>query len=721
MIISLNSGYRFATVDHIEKYECPHILEHQVFDGSKKYPSLDELQDVFQEAGGNINGITDAYANFFPIHTRVTNAKKVIDAALDMVYNPLLTEKSFNEELDVIRNELTDQLGDFQSESAKMTFQQILPGQPMSTDTMLDRLPYVTHEDVLKYHKKYYTTKNTSIVIATDLKKISRKDIEKTILSSSKGARAGKKFAFPTFDIEPSTQTSQFITINKSLTESIVSLQFAVKDEMTIKERVATQLFCAIATSMKSYGVTHKLRKMGLVYGLNLSGMESQETHGLELSIAAQNDKFVEVFAYAIGGIRELAKSGISEEQFKQIKQDTIHAIEDAVESPSDLLGWYHYDYFLNRDVRGFEDYASLIKKIKQSEMLKIIDEQFDYQNLYATVFSSKAIRASSAVDNLSKEILMNNQKVTADFIELHTTSLSSGDNRYKYIVGASITALASLVVLPLFGLFGDNSISHLILDPVYTAVVYLLVLGLLYMFIWVHSGALLRSSVAWTSAVLSGLALLFILFEFDAAVQIFTSPNTLLALHAYLVLGLLVLIPLGTVLVYYKTRPTDRKEDRAEVDREISEKVDKAVEKYDGFFNPKKKSTWELMVDYAKWRHLELFGWAFALMLLDHVLRWSFMDIDLAIILFAILALLATIFRNKLPYSTFVPLIAPLSYISFIIGSYLFLDNFSNTFWSWALAFGAISSLGENITFDSRAIYKKFKKSKTKIAVKKI
>lgn len=546
-VIAFNSGYRFATIDSIDKYEIPHVLEHLVFDGSKEYPNIDKLQDVFQNAGGAVNGMTTPYHNLFPFHTRISSAKEVIDAALDMVYKPLLTEESFIEEMSVIENELQENMGDLPLNADMYTQQQILADMPISTDTQIGRLPNVQYDDVIQYHKKYYTTKNTTIVIATDLKKLPQKKLETLIQDATKDIPAGKKYEFPIFKVTEGPGTAQFVKIHKTTSDSIASIQFVNKGKTNIKQRASFQLLAIMVGNMKSYSVTYKLRKQGLIYGLNFAYSQSIECYSLDLSIAADNSKFVDVYAYTLEAIRDFIDNGVSKEQFEQAKKDYAHGIQDSLNSASDIMDWYLVDYLMLGIIDTPKDYDKEIKSLRQLDVLALAKKNFIYDRMFSTVFSSKGVRAAASMDLLSKEILAKRKKVTSSLIEQNSISISNRDNRYKAVTGIGTLALLALFVLPFLGVTRQSTIPTYLIDSLYHGVIFASFFFWLIISVAFTSGSQLRKTVTWLFLIMFS-AIAFLLFlDLGKASEFFTSSDVAVKVHSVVLCAVLSLLAVGT------------------------------------------------------------------------------------------------------------------------------------------------------------------------------
>jgi Zn-dependent M16 (insulinase) family peptidase len=156
-----------------------HILEHSVLMGSKKYP----VKDVFGEInkGGLttfLNAMTGPDITYYPFATR--NLKEyfnIMDVYCDVVFNPLLTEKTFEQEgwhyhqesLDaplqfqgVVYNEMKGAFSDPIRHIFHHIFAGLLPGSTYAHESGGDpkNIPDLSYEEFRAFHKKHYHPSN---------------------------------------------------------------------------------------------------------------------------------------------------------------------------------------------------------------------------------------------------------------------------------------------------------------------------------------------------------------------------------------------------------------------------------------------------------------------------------------------------------------------------------------------------------------------------------
>lgn len=152
---------------------------------------------------------------------------------------------------------------------------------------------------------------------------------------------------------------------------------------------------------------------------------------------------------------------------------------------------------------------------------------------------------------------------------------------------------------------------------------------------------------------------------------------------------------------------PLSNQEWKSRIEQYHIEKTERVVAKFDSITNPDNKSLWEQMIDYSKWRHLELLGYCLLFVLFEYIREWSFDGFRLENIAFAVFVASIVLLRNKLPYRIFVLLVAPIAYAAFALLASIFFTTFDDSFWAWLLAVFAVGSIVECIVFDARAFFR--------------
>ncbi|MBU4480453.1 insulinase family protein, partial [Patescibacteria group bacterium] len=139
-----------------------HLMEHCIFNGSKKYPSRDDVEKKLNEL--NIIDRTVTSKEFtkynFSFHSK--DSLKVLNFLLEILTKPVFDNESINEEKQIILEEMETDKNDnykiFYSKVNKIIFDDTPLGfNPVGTKVSLNKL---SRDSVIENHTKYYVCNN---------------------------------------------------------------------------------------------------------------------------------------------------------------------------------------------------------------------------------------------------------------------------------------------------------------------------------------------------------------------------------------------------------------------------------------------------------------------------------------------------------------------------------------------------------------------------------
>jgi Zn-dependent M16 (insulinase) family peptidase len=172
-------------------YDCtgvPHILEHSVLCGSKKFPLKDPFQELLKGSLQTfLNALTYPDKTIYPVSSQVEkDFYNLVDVYCDAVFNPLLTENTFYQEgwhfdvedmskpvgiKGIVYNEMKGVFSNFSSHVDRKTLSELFPettyyfesgGEP-------EHITDLTYEMFCEFHRKYYHPSNSFIVLYGNL------------------------------------------------------------------------------------------------------------------------------------------------------------------------------------------------------------------------------------------------------------------------------------------------------------------------------------------------------------------------------------------------------------------------------------------------------------------------------------------------------------------------------------------------------------------------
>jgi Zn-dependent M16 (insulinase) family peptidase len=162
----------------------PHILEHSVLGGSRKFPLKDPFQELLKGSLQTfLNALTYPDKTVYPVSSQVeADFFNLVDVYCDAVFHPLLTRNTFCQEgwrfnLDhedapvgitgIVYNEMKGVFSDFASHVERRTVSLLFPdtsyfyesgGEP-------EHITDLTYEQFKRFHAQYYHPSNSFIVL----------------------------------------------------------------------------------------------------------------------------------------------------------------------------------------------------------------------------------------------------------------------------------------------------------------------------------------------------------------------------------------------------------------------------------------------------------------------------------------------------------------------------------------------------------------------------
>lgn len=146
-----------------------HFLEHMVFKGTANF-SGDRLASIVQGAGGHWNAYTSFDRTVYYIDGPSSGLNVFLRVLTDMVFRPTLPASEFALEKDVIRREIDMGLDDAHHASMRLLLETAFREDPRRLPVIGHRglFDLITHDDLLDYHRRRYTTDRSFLVISGD-------------------------------------------------------------------------------------------------------------------------------------------------------------------------------------------------------------------------------------------------------------------------------------------------------------------------------------------------------------------------------------------------------------------------------------------------------------------------------------------------------------------------------------------------------------------------
>jgi len=166
----------------------PHILEHSVLCGSKKFPMKDPFQELLKGSLQTfLNALTYPDKTVYPVSSQVEkDFYNLVDVYCDAVFNPLLTENTFYQEgwhfdvedvekdagiKGIVYNEMKGVFSNFSSHVDRRTLSALFPDTSYYFESGGDpeHITDLTYEQFREFHGKYYHPSNSFVFLYGNL------------------------------------------------------------------------------------------------------------------------------------------------------------------------------------------------------------------------------------------------------------------------------------------------------------------------------------------------------------------------------------------------------------------------------------------------------------------------------------------------------------------------------------------------------------------------
>jgi len=166
----------------------PHILEHSVLCGSKRFPVKDPFQEMLKGSLQTfLNAMTYPDKTVYPVSSQVEkDFYNLVDVYCDAVFNPLLTENTFYQEgwhydleneddaigiKGIVYNEMKGVFSDFSSHVGRGITSKLFPDTAYFHESGGDpeHIPELTYGQFKDFHRKFYHPSNSFIFVYGNL------------------------------------------------------------------------------------------------------------------------------------------------------------------------------------------------------------------------------------------------------------------------------------------------------------------------------------------------------------------------------------------------------------------------------------------------------------------------------------------------------------------------------------------------------------------------
>ncbi|MEM0979294.1 MAG: pitrilysin family protein [Cyanobacteria bacterium P01_H01_bin.58] len=329
-----------------------HYLEHMIFKGSSTL-ATGEFERRIEARGGVTNAATSQdYTNFF-ITTAPQDFAALAPLQIELVMNPLLPEKAFEQERPVILEEIRRS----DDNPRRRTFRH-------SMELAFERLPYrrvvlgpsaviksLTAQQMQEFHTYWYQPERITAVAVGNL------PVEELIATVSDGfdralsqrqtplpSRFSDANVYRSAPEAPFTQIERRNQVDPTLQQARLVMSWRVPGLTNVEQTHALDVLASVLGRGRTARLVKALREeQQLVSGLSASNMTYWQQGVFSVAAQLPADNLTIVEAEIAEHIDRICQEPITESELQRVQTQVANRYVFSSESPSDRAGLYGY------------------------------------------------------------------------------------------------------------------------------------------------------------------------------------------------------------------------------------------------------------------------------------------------------------------------------------------------------------------------------------------
>ncbi len=376
----------FATIKVGSNYETKktagisHLIEHLLFEGTKNR-TAQQISNTIESIGGEIN----AFTNHERTSYYIVVLKKYIDIALeilsDIIKNPKFDQKTIEKEKKVVIDETKLFKDDPKLHQWDLFLNNLFKKHPTRNPITgtINSIKNIKRNDILKYHKRYYSSNNIILSIAGNIKNIKPK-VEKHFGKIEKIKQQKRIIPKEPGNIRTTKKEK------RKISQSYLILGYKTPPRKN-KECYALDVIRAILGRGQSSKLFEEIRtKRGLAYHLSVHHEPSTNYGYFVVSVATEKKNITKIINIITKEIEKL--QNVSKKDLK----DAINYIEgnylienEENKNMADMLSFWE----LIGDSNLTKTYIKEIKKITEKD-IKNISKKYLNRNYTLTIIEQE-------------------------------------------------------------------------------------------------------------------------------------------------------------------------------------------------------------------------------------------------------------------------------------------------------------------------------------------
>jgi predicted Zn-dependent peptidase len=359
-----NSGFYFASK---AKFEVPHVMEHMMESGNKKFPSAVEFKGEVEKNGAYHNASTGGFLNTYDYECAAFESSRIIQMLGCQLSSPLFPEAAFRAEVGNVREELSLNTSNYGRLCLINLRQAVLPHYMLAEEIRIEQLGAITLGDVTDYYKRTHAANNLRFFVVGDFRDEGREIVrlfDESIADLAQGERLE-------FGREEPMGLDKPLVIRQPIKQLYYTLEGYVT-EVNYRQRLAAQILSSLLTGGYRSWVRGPAREKGLAYHVASGFSLGPYVSHFNVSAFVTPANARELFELIAGALVRVCEGRLTEGDIEEVKAMIIGRVTRRHQTAGDVMGWYAGDYAFDDTVLDFQNYLDDLQGVTVREVVEM-------------------------------------------------------------------------------------------------------------------------------------------------------------------------------------------------------------------------------------------------------------------------------------------------------------------------------------------------------------
>ncbi len=366
-----------------------HFMEHILVEGTPTFPNSEVFHEFIEGLAGTFNAATFPESIKFYINGPANHIEDMIKISSEVFFEPLFPGEGIEKERGAILEEIRQREdGDWYKKAEFFKAIRYKSGHPLLLDGggSQDSIKKLERGDLIAFHRKLFSPKNTSLVVVGGL---DPQKIKGLLEQYFERFETGVSFpGFPKLSNDDLSKRQVRVRHDGSLNTCDIDFSWpTISDAASIEEQITQGVARNILGRLRTSRLYRLLRlQRGLVYGVDMGAAMYQQFGFAYISTKTAPQKVFEVIELITTELSSFVTSGPTQEELKHAKNFSLNQVLMQFDHPSNIADWIEGDLIWKPTIYAPGEYAKMIEKVDKDKVMDFMKKHWDFNKLNLTV-----------------------------------------------------------------------------------------------------------------------------------------------------------------------------------------------------------------------------------------------------------------------------------------------------------------------------------------------